>query len=93
MVLQNRDQILHILQDNLHMERNRMKQQANQHRYEHTFQVIDIVFLHLYPLNQSVLKFKGCQKLAIKFYGPYKVLHNIMYVSYKLELPPYSCVH
>ena len=47
MVLQNRDQILHILQDNIHMERTHMKQQANQHLSGHTFQVGDMVFLRL----------------------------------------------
>ena len=47
MVLRNRDQILHILQENLHMERNHMKQQADQHRFERTFKVGDMVFLRL----------------------------------------------
>ena len=37
------------------MARNRMKQQANQHRYERTFQVGDMVFLRLQPYNQSYL--------------------------------------
>ena len=49
MVLRNRDQILHILQENIHMARNCMKQQADQHHFEHTFQVGDMVFLHLQP--------------------------------------------
>ena len=64
MVLHNRDQILHILQENLHMARNRMKQQAGQHHSERTFQVSDMVFLHLQPYKQSSLKIKGNQKLA-----------------------------
>ena len=51
MVLRNCDQILHILQENIHMAINRMKQQANQHCFEHTFQVSDMVFLHLQPYN------------------------------------------
>ena len=56
------------------MARACMKQQADQHRSERTFQVGDMVFLHLQPYNQSSLKLKGRQKLALKFYGPYKVL-------------------
>ena len=47
MVLRNRHQILHLLQDNLHLTRARMKQQADQHHSERTFQVGDMVFLHL----------------------------------------------
>ena len=93
MVLQNRDQILHILQDSLHMARNRMKRQAYQHCSKHTFQVGDMVFLRLQPYKQSSLKLKGHQKLAPKFYGLYKVLHKIGSVAYKLELPPSCRIH
>ena len=75
------------------MARNHMKQQANQHHYECTFQVGDMVFLHLQPYKQSSLKLKGHQKLAPKFYGPYKVLQKIGSVAYKLELPPPSHNH
>ena len=88
MVLQNRDQILHILQENLHMARNRMKQQADQHHSERNFQVSDMVFLRLQPYKQSFLKLKGCNKLAPKFYGPYKVCQKLGFMAYKLELPP-----
>ena len=93
MILQNHDQILHILQENIHMARNRMKQQVDQHWFERTFQVGDMVFLCLHPYKQSSMKLKGHQKLAPKFYGPYKVLQKIGSVSYKLELPPSSRIH
>ena len=75
------------------MERNPMKQQADQHRSECTFQVGDMVFLRLQPYKQSSMKLKGHQKLAANFYGPYKVLHKIGSVAYKLELPPSSLIH
>ena len=75
------------------MARNRMKQQVDQHHSESTFQVNDMVFLHLQPYKQSSLKLKGHQKLAPKFYGPYKVLQKIGFVAYKLELPPSSRIH
>ena len=51
MVLRKRDHILHILQENLHMERNRMKQQADQHHSEHTFQFDDMFFLLILTSN------------------------------------------
>ena len=70
MVLRNRDQILHILQENLHMARNHMNQEVDQHHSEHTFQVGDMFFLRLQPYKQSSLKFKGIHKLAPNFYGP-----------------------
>ena len=69
-----------------------MKQQADHHCSERTFQVDDMVFLRLQPYKQSSLKLKGHHKLDPKFYGPYKVLQNIASIAYKLELPP-SHVH
>jgi len=56
------------------MARNHMKEQVDQHRFECSFQVGDMVFLHLQPYKKSSLKLKGHHKLAPKFYGPYKVL-------------------
>jgi hypothetical protein len=41
----------------------------------------------------SLKKQKKDNKLAPKYYGPYKVLQRIGSIDYKLELPPYSCVH
>ena len=79
--------------DNIHMARNRMKQQADQHCFEHTFQVGDMVFLRLKPYKQSSMKLKGSHKMDTKLYGTYKVLQDIGSIYYKLELPPSSCVH
>ena len=70
-----------------------MKQQADQHRSERTFQVGDMVFLRLQPYKNSSLKLKGHQNLAPKFYGPYKVLQKIGSVVYKLEIHPSSHIH
>ena len=75
------------------MSRNRMKQQVDQHCFECTFQVDDMVFLHLHPYKQSSLKIKGHHKLAPNFYGTCKVLKNIGFVPYKQELPPSFRVH
>ena len=65
-----------------------MKQQADQHHSECTFQVGDMVFLHLQCYKQSSLKDKGNQTLTPKISGPYLVLQKIGYVAYKLALPP-----
>lgn len=50
-LLQNHEWTLEDLKDNLAMGHNRMKQQADQHRSEHSFEVADLVFLHLQPYN------------------------------------------
>ena len=66
------------------MARTRMKHQANQHRSEHTFQVSDMVFLHLQPYKQSSLKCKGNQMLTPKISSPYIVHVHVI---------PKSCHH
>ena len=71
-----------------------MKQQADQHRSERSFDVGDQVFLWLQPYKQISLKqAKKDNKLSPKYYGPYKVLQKIGTMVYKLELPAASRVH
>jgi hypothetical protein len=47
--IKNQQQALQILKDNLTKAKNRMKQQADQHRSERSFEVGDWVFLRLQP--------------------------------------------
>jgi hypothetical protein len=92
--IEHQQQVLQILKDNLTMAQNRMKQQADQHRSERSFEVGDWVFLRLQPYKQMSLKqAKKDNKLSPKHYGPYKVLQNIGTMAYKLELPASSRVH
>jgi hypothetical protein len=71
-----------------------MKQQADQHHIERSFEVGDWVFLRLQPYKQMTLKqAKKDNKLSPKYYGPYKVFQNIGTMAYKLELSASSRVH
>ena len=68
-----------------------MKQQADQHRSERSFDVGDWVFLRLQPYKQMSLKqAKKDNKLSPKYYGHYNVLKKIGSMAYKLELPASS---
>jgi hypothetical protein len=92
--IEHQQQVLQILKDNLTMAQNRMKQQADQHRSERSFEVGDWVFLRLQPYKQMSLKqAKKDNKLSPKYYGPYKVLQKIGTMAYKLEFPASSRVH
>jgi hypothetical protein len=55
-----RENILRTLKENLVMEHNRMKQQADQGRFEHQFEEGDQVFLRLQPYKQTSLKAEHC---------------------------------
>jgi hypothetical protein len=54
--IEHQQQVLQILKDNLTMAHNCMKQQADQHRSERSFEVGDWVFLRLQPYKHMSLK-------------------------------------
>jgi hypothetical protein len=92
--IKHQQPIFQILKDNMTMTQNHMKQKADQHRSERSFEVGDWVFLRLQPYKQMFVKqYKKDNKLSPKYYVPYKVLQNIGTMKYKLELPTSSRVH
>jgi len=70
-----------------------MKHVADSHRSERQFQVDDWVFLKLQPYVQTSVADRSSQKLAFKYFGPYKVLARVGSMAYRLELPPSSTIH
>jgi hypothetical protein len=54
--IEHQQQVLQILKDNLTMAQNRMKEQADQHHSERSFEVWDWVFLILQPYKQMSIK-------------------------------------
>ena len=76
--IEHQQEVLQLLKDNLNLAQNRMKQQADQHRSERSFDVGNWVFLQLQPYKQMSLKqAKKDNKLSPKYYGPYQVFQKI----------------
>lgn len=70
-----------------------MKKQANKFRFERQFAVGDLVYLKLQPYTQSFISRCAHQKLAFKFFGPYRILERVGKVAYRLELPSTASLH
>lgn len=91
--LKERENMLFLLKFHLMRAQHRMKQIADQHRTERTFAIGDFVYVKLQPYRQHSVVLRGNQKLAPKYYGPYKIVDKCGEVAYKLALPAGSQVH
>ena len=92
-LLKEREDMLKVLQCQLTRAQARMKVHADQHRTERVFQIGDMVFLKLQPYKQSSVAGNRIQKLAPKFYEPFKVLDTIGKVAYKIDLSKGAQIH
>ena len=91
--MEDRERQLALLKEHLLKAQNRMKLYADKKRQEITFQVGDSVLLKLQPYVQSSLVNRPFPKLAMKYFGPYKILEKIGAVAYRLELPDHTQIH
>ena len=82
-----RDELLGELKKNLVAVANRMKQVVDRYRREVVFKKCDMVFLKLQPHRQSSVFKCAHQKLANRYFGPYKIIQRIGVVAYKTQLP------
>lgn len=87
-----KDLAINALKENLSVTQNRMKKMVDLKRRELKFKGGEEVYLKLRPYRQHSLARKRCEKLAPKFYGPYKIIEEIGEVAYRL-LPPEAVIH
>lgn len=80
-----------LIHQHLSRAKERMKRQAD--KQERHFQEGELVFVKLQPYVQTTLAHRANQKLAFKYFGPFKILSRIGSVAYTLALPAGSAVH
>jgi hypothetical protein len=91
--LQQRQLMTDVIKLHLARAKNRMKKQADKGRSERQFDLGDFVFFKLQPYVQSSLASRANQKLAFKFFGPFKIIGKVGNVAYRLLLPASTTVH
>ncbi|KAD5318340.1 hypothetical protein E3N88_18286 [Mikania micrantha] len=91
--LLDRDDMLKLIRANLVKAQDHMRQQANAHCSDVTFQEGGYVFLRLQPYCLKTLATRRFEKLSPRFFGPYKVKRIVGPVAYELELPPTARIH
>jgi len=91
--LLQRDEVLHILKNNLLKAQNRMKRLADKSRTNTFLEVGDWVYVKLKPFKQNTLRLQRDHKLGRRYFGPYQVLKRIGPVAYRLELPESAKIH
>ena len=91
--LDERTTVTAVLRQQLLRVQQKMKSTADKKRIFREFDVGDQVFLKLQPYIQTSVAPRSNQKLAYKFYGPYRVLARVGQVAYLLELPQASKIH
>ena len=73
-LLCQREAILATLRSNLATTQERIKVQADKHRQDRSFEVVNWVYLRLQPYRQRTLAYKGKWKLSPRYFGPFQVL-------------------
>ncbi|MCI19418.1 hypothetical protein A2U01_0040574, partial [Trifolium medium] len=91
--LSERDEALNQLKLHLKKAQEQMVVYANKKRRDLSFAIGEWVFLKLRPHRQQTVVRRINQKLAARFYGPFKVLAKVGEVAYKLQLPDTSRIH
>ncbi|KAL0540684.1 hypothetical protein IC582_020694 [Cucumis melo] len=89
-MLQERDIILVSLCEHLRLAQEQMKLYADRKRRDVKFSVGEYVLLCIRPYRQITVRSRRNEKLAPRFFGPYKIIEKIGPVAYRLQLPENS---
>jgi hypothetical protein len=91
--LEEEQKIIKIVKQNLDKACNQMKQLKDQHGSERVFEEGYWLFVRFHLYKKLSLKQKRKNKLAPKFYGPFRINKKISKVVDGLELQDNCCIH
>lgn len=91
--LMQKQEMVRRLKENLKFAQAQMEFYSNLKRSERSFEVGESVYLKLQPFCQDSVALRRNQKLAARYYGPYKIIEKVGKVAYKLDLPETSKIH
>ncbi|GKC46094.1 retrotransposable element Tf2 [Tanacetum coccineum] len=77
-LIQAREEVIRMLKFHLKRAQDRMKNQANKHRSDRSFEVGSWVYLKLQPHRQVTARQGPYHKLSAKFYGPFLIEEKIL---------------
>ncbi|KAF3666495.1 hypothetical protein FXO38_09047 [Capsicum annuum] len=89
----NRELKLQLLKHHFLRAQHRMKQQADVHRSDRSFNVGDWVYFKVQPYRQTTISHYPSHKLAAKYYGPFQIIKMVGLVAYTLLLPSSGKIH
>ena len=87
------DSMLVVLREHLVHTQQQMKNIADRHRRDLSFEVGELVYLKVRPHRLLSLGRRVNEKLAPRFYGPFPALKHVGKVAYKLQLPVSPTIH
>ena len=88
-MLKEREDMIKVLQYQLKKAQYYMKMHTDQHRFERSFQIGDMVYLKLQPYRQVTV----ATGISPKFYSPFQVVDKVGKVAYQLALPSEAQIH
>ena len=91
--LQQRDEFLAEIRERLLQAQDYMKVSYDKKHREVEFEVGEWAWLRLHQRQAAGITSGGNQKLAPRYYGPYKVLEKVGNLAYRLLLPPKARIH